>query len=433
MLTLQEIFKDTTLSWGQKHYNRKLIDVWKTDRGYLVWACNLDRSKPRAATDSLPPVAVCRLVKIALELERGDPKLANEAFERFSGWHELSQRGIGLEEIIKPSPAECRKALAQCTVLGGHSDLDGLYSMAIAIAHGKALGGPTRAQSGSIRVLNYYFSKLSQYTAALGLIPGDRLVVIDFAAHPDAMLTFDHHSTCLSFWEEGTPRPAGVYDTAIPSCPRLLAIYCEFEIDETILAGCDQVDGAMYPNLEAALSLSNPFSALEYCLGVDVSDVTRRDVVLTLAQNKLDPHSVLDQPSWKARLRLVKCEMDEQRKFWENPELVVHKTKHAVVIDSREAPHSASKFRYLPFELPAVEKRPYLITFRSTRFSDTINLGVGRNPFLSDRTIYEKNPLDVGALLKSLGQGGGRKEVGSLTIPRSELESVLEKIIAAVE
>ncbi|GEM_PF-5228763 len=435
-LQVQDVFRDITLPWGQKHFNRKLTEIWQTDPDYLAWACNVSGSKPRGAHESAPPSGICRLVKIVAGLERGEHEKAEIDFKSYLAWSELSQKGVGLDQLPRPAPESCRETLASCNVLGGHNDLDGLYSLAIAILHGGALGGPNLASAEGIRILNYHFIKLAHYTTGLSLKPGDRLVVIDFAAHPAAELTFDHHSTCLSFWEEGTPIPKGIFDTSIPSCPRLLATYCDFDIEEEVLAGCDRVDGAIYPNLAAALDLTDPFVAMEYCLGVDVTDVVRREVILTLAKNKLDPHSVLDQSSWRARLALVKCELEEQRQFWRDPELVWQSSGRATVIDARLAPHNASKFRFLPFEIPRVAERPYLVTVRGSKSPDLVNIGVGQNPFLS--TYYEQAKtsgalIDVGALLKSLGQGGGRREVGSLTTHASELQGTLGRILEAVE
>lgn len=47
------------------------------------------------------------------------------------------------------------------------------------------------------------------------------------------------------------------------------------------------------------------------------------------------------------------------------------------VADSRLAPYSSTRFRYLPFELEEVAHRPFLITLRPSG-PNRVNIGIGR-------------------------------------------------------
>ncbi len=433
-LTIEEIFSDTPIAWGRKHPREKrLMDIWKEDRGYLFWACGLgDKGKK---SDVPPPPIQRNLIHIAALIEGGKNEEAEKLYRIFTHWRALSQEGTGLNEIPRPSAEDCRGILANTTLLCGHSDLDGIYSLAIAINRGGALRNSFSGKIpfSRIRLFNYGFRNLADYTTAIGAAPDDTTVIIDFSAHPEATLNLDHHATSLSYWELGTPIPLGVYDTDCPSCPRLLSKHCGLDIPEDILTSCDMVDGAKYPNVAAASDLSNPFVALEHVFRVDVSDTILKKVVVTLAENDLDPLSVLNEPIWQARLSLVTLELNEQRSYWNKDKRFDLAHPHVAVADSRLAPYSGSRFRFIPFENDGALARPYLITIRSGYRSETVNLGLSRNPFYADKSIFSTKPVNLGALATRLGEGGGRIEAASVTVKLSALKKTISLVMNEVE
>ena len=328
------------------------------------------------------PAEQTSLVRIAHLVTSGEEDEAKRLLKSFQQWKELTQQGLGLGNLPRPSRTQCMKTMQNCTLLGCHWDLDGMYSAAIAICLGGALeGGKIRGAFGRLRLFRYGFRSLDEYTEALGAGKDETTVIIDYAAHPQAALTLDHHMTSLSYWELGAPIPTGIYEPSMPSCPRLLATFCGLEVSEEVLCGCDLVDGALYANVAQASDLSHPFVALEYALSVDVSEPVAKKVILTLAENQLDPQSVLSQAVWKARLALVALELEEQRSFWQKESRFRHLSDLLSVADARLAPHSATRFRYLPFENSDVIQRAYLVTIRP-QSANRVNLGISRNPFL---------------------------------------------------
>lgn len=426
-LTFEKIFRDTTVDWGKKYApNTRLLDIWLKDREYLLWACNLKKGKP---CDNPPGAVVRALVQIAHELASGKEDYASQQFSSFEQWFKVSQLGEGLEELPRPSRDECLSIIARCSLLGGHSDLDGLYSMAIAIAKGGALKSVSKNSipHSRLRIFRYSFKNLEEYSIALDASKNDTTVIIDFSAHPLAHLTLDHHATCLSFWPPHSPLPPGIYDTSIPSCPRLLETYCAFGLDAELLSGCDMIDGARYSSVEQTTDLSNPFVALELALTVDVSDVIAKKVVITLAENNLDPYSVISGNSWKARIAFLQEQLTEQRSYWSKANRFLTEDNFTAVADATLAPYSASRFRYLPFENDAVRDKPFLISLRSSG-AERINLGISQNPFFKKKDFFETANVNLGALARSLGRGGGRREVGSCTIMKNQIEDCILKI-----
>lgn len=430
------IFGELTLDWGNKYPTMSLAEIWRNDRDYLFWAANLIPNKQH--NYRLPKFQET-LIRAAHSILRAEPAESETLRQELERWLALTQRGDGLDGLARPTPKECRALLGECTVLGGHSDLDGIYSVAIAIALGGALskvrkdgGAKTSGMFGKLRLFRYGFNTVTDYRSAVGARDGDAVVVIDFAALPGAVLNLDHHATCLSFWELGTELPTGVFDTAMPSCPRLLATHCGLKISEEILSGCDLVDGAQYTTVEQTIDLSNPFVALEHALSLDVTDTVAKKVILTLVDNDLDPFSVLSQPIWKARLQLLAHEVEEQRSFWSRPAHA--RTEHPLVAiaDARLAPYSPSRFRYLPFEIDGVREKPYLFTIRSGG-GPRVNIGFSRNPFYRDPSFFEYHPLNLGSVARSLGKGGGRVEASACTIESSQLDAVLTRALALIE
>ena len=287
-----------------------------------------------------------------------------------------------------------------------------------------------------IRIFRYGFRSLADYTEAFLADFGSEneccSVVIDFAAHPQATLNLDHHATALSYWEFGAERPVGIFDTKYPSCPSLLADCCGLDIPAEVLAGCDKVDGALYRSVEDSADLSNPFVALEFALGVDVSDLVAKKAVLTLAEAKLDPHALLRQPIWKARVDLVALEFEEQRSYWSKKSRFQTRNNLLAIADARLSPYSASRFRYLPFENEEVHALPYLVTIRP-KSNRQLNLGISRNPFFPQPSFFQENPRNLGALAKALGEGGGRVEASAVSIEEHHLDATVLKILSFLE
>ncbi len=428
MTTPQELFGDTTLGWGNKYAEAKLVDIWDNDRQYLLWSANLTKNPCER-----PPAAdVVARVRIAYLFSQGKTEEGEALFREFQRWEALALRGEALDGLERPSREECCALLSRCTILAGHSDLDGIFSLAIAMARGGALErGKMRGAFSRLRLLRYGFRSLEDYTQLLAAEPDDVLVIIDFAAHPKAALTLDHHVTALQYWELGAPAPVGVFEPSMPSCPRLLATFCGLSVPEEILCGCDLVDGALYASVEQAHDLDNPFVALEAALSLDVSDSVAKKVVFLLAENDLQPGAVLELPVWRARVELLKLELEEQRSFWRKGGRLKPFGDLLAVADARLAPYSPSRFRYLPFEFDDARLRPYLVTVRPSG-GGRVNLGVARNPFYRDKDHFRLRPVNLGALCRRLGKGGGRNEVGSLTIDSGVLSSVLESIAAEI-
>ena len=433
---LSAVFGDFTLDWGNKYPAKTLAEIWRIDRDYLFWAANLIPNKQHNYRLPKFQETLIRAAHSIMHAEAAEGAKLREDLER---WLALTQQGDGLDTLQRPTPRQCRDLLTECTVLGGHSDLDGVYSVAIAISLGGALskvrkdgGAKTSGMFGKLRLFRYGFNTLQDYRSAVGARDGDAVVVIDFAALPGAALNLDHHATCLSFWELGTTIPTGIFDTSMPSCPRLLGTHCGLKISEDILSGCDLVDGAQYSTVDQTIDLSNPFVALEHALSLDVSDTVAKKVILTLVENDLDPYSVLSQPIWKARLELLRHEVEEQRSFWSKPAHARTTDPYVAVVDARLAPYSPSRFRYLPFEIDAVREKPYLLTIRSGG-GPRINIGLSRNPFYRDPSFFEYHPLNLGSLARTLGKGGGRVEASAFTIEMGILEPTVARALAAVE
>ena len=448
-LSAEILFGDGTLTWGRKHpRGTPLADVWKRDRDYLVWSANLVEGRP---SDLAIPPAVRHQIAIALRLAQSKHAEAEAMFDQYEKWEALSQQGIGLSDLPRPGREECRRLIAGATMLGGHSDLDGIYSLAALLACGGALGfsnetsSPKEKPRGEkIRLLGYAIRSREDYDTTLNLSSrggtaeaeaekDDSIVIVDFAAHPKAVLNLDHHATTLSFWELGTPVPAGVYETTMPSCPRLLASFCGLEIPSEILSGCDMIDGALYTSIDDTTDLKNPFVALNYCFSVEASDVVLRQAVLTLAGHQLNPDSLLTQPIWKARLKLIELELEEQRVYWRKKSRFRVDHPVAAIADGRGAPYSTSNFRYLPFEDDGVNSKPYLITLRPPNMFNKINIGISRNPFYANPELFSSHPINLGALARSLGQGGGRIEASSVTVPTAELTGTVNTILVELE
>ena len=436
-LSTRDVFGATSIRYGNKYdHNTPLIEIWQKDRDYLLFAANLTSKKNNARPIGSPQAD---LIRVAAELTFGDKAEAAKLYSQYSSWYRHAHLGEGLDELPRPTAKDCRRIFAETTILAGHFDLDGLYSVASTIALGGALGGPSGgdpARQGAIfsrlRLLRYGANQLQEFSQMLGARAGEVVVIIDFAAHPQAALTLDHHATCLKFWELGTDLPCGIYDIGMPSCPRLLATHCGLQIPEPILSGCDMVDGAQYVNVEQTIDLSNPFVAFELALQVDVSEPIAKKAVITLAENDLDPLSVLREPIWQARLQLLSLELEEQKRFWSKPRHIDAKNDYVAIADARLAPYPGARFRYLPFANDQVRERPYLITIRSSGIGRT-NLGLGRNPFYRDPSFFEYHPLNLGALAAELGKGGGRMEASSVTVESGELDRTITQVIAQIE
>ncbi len=439
--TLDKIFLDTTLSWGNKHPRDTLLrDLWENDRDYLLWAANLKTDKPNKY--SLPRYQ-SSLVALALEISGLSAEESEAKLNELQRWRILSREGTGLSSLSRPTRDDCRNIIARCNLLGVHGDLDGIFSGASAICYGGALeGGKLPGGFHRVRLFRYGFRSLADYSDAFftGKSASGRTsnenetcsVVIDFAAHPHASLNLDHHTTALSFWEFGTDIPVGIFDPKFPSCPRLLADCCGLPIPEPVLAGCDMVDGARYASIGETSTLDNPFVALEYALGVEVSDIVATKALFTLAEAKLDPYSLLEQPVWKARVELVRLEFDEQRSYWSKSSRFQFFEDLLAVSDARLAPYSSSRFRYIPFENETVVKYPYLVTIRP-KSQTSVNLGISRNPFYREKEFFDRNPKNLGAIAKALGEGGGRLEASAVTIEVSQLSDTIRRILALLQ
>ncbi len=428
------IFAGTPIAWGRKYPREKKLDeIWAIDRGYLIWGSNLD---PAKRCDSPLPAYQRSLVELAFKLSMGNQSSVAEEFAALERWRRLAQEGEGLAALPRPSVEQCQKLIRDSTILAGHNDLDGIYSVAIALAKGGALSSLTTKQNppfSRIRILKYGLKDLAEYTARLAPSEGDKVVVIDFAAHPGAALNLDHHSTSLCYWEFGTPPPTGIFDPSIPSCPRLLSSHCGIEVDEAILAGCDMIDGAIYDSFDQAFDLKNPFVALALALDVDTSEVILKKTALTLAAGELDPQSVLGEPIWKARVALVKLELEEQARYWTSGKRITLAGERVSIADALLSPYPAHRYRYSPFMNEEALDRPYLITLRPSGRPTLLNIGVGRNPFYKDREFYNSYPVNIGAMSKSLGGGGGRVEVGSFTIPLQERDRYVRAVVDVLE
>lgn len=439
-VSIEQLFGDGVLTWGRKHpRGTPLTEVWRRDPDYLIWSANLVDGRP--ADLNLPP-AVKYQISVALLILRGRSAEAEAEFARYKQWHDLSQAGIGLSELKRPTRDECKTAIGRATLLGGHSDLDGIFSLALLLSAGDALGYSREKPRGDrIRLLGYGIRSREDYDAALGIPSGDRtgrdedksIVIVDFAAHPQAALNLDHHATTLSFWEPGTPIPVGIYETTMPSCPRLLSTFCGLEAPSEMLSGCDMIDGALYTSIEDTVDLKNPFVALNYCFSIEVSDAVLRQAVFTLADHQLDPESLLSQPIWKARLKLVELEIEEQRGYWKLKNRIRADHPFAAIADGRGAPYSTTNLRYMPLEVESAAERPYLITIRPPNMFNKINVAISRNPFYSKPDLFDSHPLNLGALARTLGQGGGRIEAASLTVPAVDLSETINKILLSIE
>lgn len=428
MITPSDVFEDLILGWGNKFSDAKLVDVWEHDRQYLLWAANLTK-KP---CDRPPPSDIVARIRIANLYSLGKTDEAEQLFQDFRRWEALALRGEGLEELHRPTREECLQTLSACTVLAGHSDLDGIYSLAIAIAKGGALeSGKMKGAFSRVRLLRYGFRSLDEYTQHLAFDQNDTLVIIDFAAHPKAALTLDHHVTALQHWALGDPPPVGVFEASMPSCPRLLATFCGISVGEDILCGCDLIDGALYESVEQAHDLTNPFVALEGALSLDVGDSVGKKVVFLLAENALRPEAVLEVPSFRARVELLKCEMEEQRSFWRKGGRIRAADDYTAVADARLAPYSGARFRYTPFEFEECRDRPFLITIRPSG-AQRVNLGVARNPFYRHSEFFRRAAVNLGALCRSLGKGGGRQEAAAVTIEADVLPTTIETIVSSI-
>ncbi|MFN8389490.1 MAG: hypothetical protein U0136_04290 [Bdellovibrionota bacterium] len=427
-LTVERVLGDYRLDSG-KYSGKPLIQIWAEDRNYLLWSANLAKNPCTYP----PPRLKVELIKIANLIESGEHEKAVELYRDLKHWIDLTENGVGLSELPRPSREECMAIISSCTILGGHADLDGIYSLAIAMHAGGALEhGRMKGAFARLRLFRYGFRQLLDYTNAIGADKDDTVVVIDFSAHPQAALNLDHHTTSLCYWDLGSPLPVGVYEPSMPSCPRLLATFCGLKLDEDLLCGCDMVDGALYSSVEQTTDFTNPYVALEHCLSLDVSDTIAKKVALLLAEHALDPYAVLDQPSWKSRVDLLKHELEEQRMFWARSNRIHFHGDLISIADSRLAPYSPSRFRYLPFENDRVRGLPYLITVRPAGYSK-VNLSVSRNPFFAKPEFYVENPINLGALAKSMGKGGGRKEVSSLTLDVHQLSGAIDQVVAAIE
>lgn len=442
-LTYEQVFGQEVLTWGKKHPGRPtLLSIWRSDPDYLIWGANLKKGSP---CPSPLPSKHRALVTIAGLIFKKQFDDAARMFEEFQRWSELTEDGRGLETLPRPTSDECREAFEALTILGGHSDLDGIMSMALIVHQTPSLRSRYSDQElmRRIRVLRYGFRELKDYSAALDLptspLDGgeppttlESVVIVDFAAHPAAALTLDHHVTCLSYWELGSAPPRGIFDPSIPSCPRLLSIYTGLKAPEEILQSCDMIDGARYSSLDQALELDNPFISLECCLSIDVTEIELRKLVLELASNDLDVQHTLKAPIWKARLALASIEFDAQREYWAQPGKTEKRSELLFIADSREAPHSASRFRFVPFSAPGAVDSPYMLTLRASG-PGRVNLGIGQNPFFHDQRWFESKGCNVGALSRRVGNGGGgRKEVGSTTIPLEQLAEAIRLIDQAL-
>lgn len=436
--TLEEVFGDAVFGWGRKYpQNARLVDIWKNDRDYLLWACSLKQGRDNPGAKP-PPLLTRRLIEIVCKLEGGDIDGGKTDFQSYRHWKEISQEGKGIELLPRPTKEECLEIFEKCSLLAGHSDLDGIYSLAIALSSGHALGFKLGSESGTkipfrkLRLLGYSFRNLDDYTETLAPEQSDIITIIDFSAHPLAALNLDHHTTSLSYWEIETEIPRGIYDPSMPSCPRLLATHCGLEVSEEILSGCDLIDGALYTSVEQASDLENPFVALAHVLDLDVSDTIAKKVVITLAQSNLDPYSVLENPTWKARLQLLRLEIEEQRSYWSKKNRFSTRGPHLALADARRAPYSPNRFRFLPFEHDNVVQYPYLLTLRGTRSPARLSIGLSRNPFYRDKEFFAENLLDIGSLMRSIAGGGGRREVGSAIISSDQLNAIVQSIEFAI-
>lgn len=429
-LTIEAVLSGKKLLWGRKHPKEDLFVLWNKDRDYLYWASGAKSGK---RPEPPMPKAQETLIRVAHMISAGEQSAAEDLYRDFSEWYQLAVEGEGLEKLPRPTPAKCKELLAKATIIGGHFDLDGIYSVAAAILKGGALGSiEPDLRATRVKLFRYNLRNIDEYTSLLGVNSKETAVVIDFAAHPNAALNLDHHTTCLSYWNLGAELPVGVFEPSMPSCPRLLANYCEMDIPEDVLTGCDMVDGARYPDLAAANSLSNPFVALEGMLSLDVSDIVARRVIFTLVANNLDPYSVINIPVWKARFNLLELELEEQRSYWSKPKAVRAEHPLISVADARFAPHPATRFRYLPFENPAALERPFMITVRGGT-GLRVNLGISRNPFFGDKSFFEKHSVNLGGIAKTMGQGGGRQEAASLSIELAALKDTVNALIHNID
>lgn len=427
-----QVFRDTPIGWGSKYPRETALqEIWETDSEYLLWAANLKPDRPNRHP---LPTLQNSLVRLVSELRVLSQEEQDAKLQELAGWRMLAHEGEGIARLPRPSKDDCQRIIANATIVGAHSDLDGIYSAAAAIAAGGALSlGKMPGAFHRIRLFRYGFRGLQEYSEALfGEYQRENeccAVVIDFAAHPDATLNLDHHATALSYWAFASPLPQGVYDPTFPSCPRLLSECCGLQIPEEVLVGCDLVDGAQYRSVEQTLDFSNPFVALEFALQVDVSELIAKKAVLTLADSGLDPQSLLSQAVWRTRVELVRHEADEQRAYWEKKSRFQIHHDILAVADARMAPYSASRFRYMPFENEEVANTPYLLTIRP-KSSTHFNLGISRNPFYPSPELFEQKPRNLGALAKQLGEGGGRREASAVTIEQHALPAVIERTLA---
>lgn len=432
VLNYETIFGEITLNWGNKYPREStLLEVWRKDPDYLRWACNLQGGKAKNRFEL--PALQKNLVSIAHLMSIGEDSEAQRMFAAFEDWRRLSQEGVGLAELPRPSRAECVQAIKSANKVVGHFDLDGVFSLALLISEGALSDCDPKTRIDRIKLVQYGIPALEAYSNSIDLQADDNFVIVDFAAHPAAAVTFDHHSTSLSYWELGSPVPCGVFDTARPSCPGLIADYCGFKLSQEVIDGCDMIDGARYPNVEAAGDLSNPFTALNMALNLDVSDRFGREVVMLLAENGLRPEVVLRIPSWQTRVKLIEHQLAEQRAYWKKPEAIYVKHPLLAVADGRNAPNSTTRFRFLPFELPEIQARPYLITLRPGWRGGDSQFGISRNPFY-DAAFFKAHPLDLGALCKKLGlSGGGRVEAAATSVPKAQISPTIKKFQLAME
>lgn len=264
-ITPEAVFEEVVLNWGSKHADSKLSDLWEHDRSYLLWAANLGKSPCY-----WPPTPdIVARIKIAYLFAQGHAEEGERLFAEFQRWSAISMRGEGLSELPRPGREKCAEIISRCNLLAGHSDLDGIYSVVIAMKLGGALeGGKMKGAFGSLKLLRYGHKSLEDYTQALAVDEEDTTVIIDFAAHPAAALTLRPPHYCAAVLGAGFSDATGIYEPSMPSCPRLLATFCGLSVSEEILSGCDRVDGAIYKNVEETIDLSNPFVALEAALSL---------------------------------------------------------------------------------------------------------------------------------------------------------------------
>lgn len=430
-LSIEKIFSDYTLQWGKKYSpNTPLIELWNSDRDYLLWGAKLS-GKNNKDSFSLPPLQL-ELVVMAYLFETGKVEEAEKRFSHFKRWYDLTQQGIGIEKLKKAEISNALNSIENCEYLVAHTDLDGLMSAAILIKNLSALSKlDSKNKYRNLRLMNYGGNTLRDFTEQLEIPAEKSFVTVDFATHPDSALTIDHHATSLSFIELGAKLPPVVLDLTAPSCPHLIDQYFNLGLPKDLISNCNKIDGAQYQNLNETTDLSNPYIALELCLKIAVGDNIQINVVKELVESNLDVNAVLESKSFKARIDLIKTFLDEQRDYFKNSDLIDDSHELYSIVDGSFAPHPLTLFRYMPFESKDVINRPYLISIRSQR-RRSLNLGLSRNPFYPT-SFFENKAVNLGGLAKRLGKGGGRVEAASLMIPAAEKSAILKIIGSEIE